>query len=595
MCTRPYRIMYGKEYINVPCGHCLECVKQYQQDTLCRLEQELKQWKRCKDGTLPCVFFTLTYADSHVPKVYLYQDEDGPKTTTDRQAICHMRNFERIIEFNVDSNSMKNAFDTHKQAMKSFKDTLLLSGYNPYEDTTFQHSYEDFELTFANAHYDLPIDTRFEDLPSALLCNDVFAFNSVCKADVITWIKKCRIYVERKLNISVTSPSGKRCNARYNWYKDNNLLPDTCLSPTFKYYITSEYGPKTLRPHYHGVIFGITKKEFEDIFVPLWYDNFGDPNTKQSVCVQYDTLDETKGGMLYIAKYCSKGFFEHPLSTKDFIYPSGKEYHSNLYEWCLRYFGVNFPLVAKTFHLISNGVGLNYIYGNDIKKQFEVKDYSFHSKCGSRPSWHVHKFLPNVGCLARLVTSSRYLFIALRSGPNRDSIYNAIDNISPYFGYWNLYRHDLPDKYFGSSGVCIVRTKDDFITPVDICTFLTDKQDELPYNIPSYVNHYLCRNVVVENSLKKYTDTSSVKTRSCPLPKYFKNYLVSVYHKTRNLFRLSSQHSSRLQEQSVAIQSLGTDPNRAFALFSSDLFNRCKETREEIRKEFQNRLVLSAL
>lgn len=33
----------------------------------------------------------------------------------------------------------------------------------------------------------------------------------------------------------------------------------------FTFFVTSEYGPRTLRPHYHGVLFGVTAKEAIDM------------------------------------------------------------------------------------------------------------------------------------------------------------------------------------------------------------------------------------------------------------------------------------------------------------------------------------------
>lgn len=45
------------------------------------------------------------------------------------------------------------------------------------------------------------------------------------------------------------------------------------IRPTrIRYYITAEYGPQTLRPHYHGIIFGIDlpKTEAEDVIMKSW-------------------------------------------------------------------------------------------------------------------------------------------------------------------------------------------------------------------------------------------------------------------------------------------------------------------------------------
>lgn len=59
-----------------------------------------------------------------------------------------------------------------------------------------------------------------------------------------------------------------------------------------RYMVTSEYGPKTLRPHYHGVIYH--DQPFD--FLPLW--KFGENN------VQYPAKP---GSYKYILKYILKG------------------------------------------------------------------------------------------------------------------------------------------------------------------------------------------------------------------------------------------------------------------------------------------------
>ena len=68
MCVTPYitEDKTGKK-IAVPCGHCLQCLKDYQKQWSFRLTQE------CKRTSLP-LFVTLTYNDEHLP---LGEDDDG--------------------------------------------------------------------------------------------------------------------------------------------------------------------------------------------------------------------------------------------------------------------------------------------------------------------------------------------------------------------------------------------------------------------------------------------------------------------------------------------------------------------------------------
>lgn len=125
---------------------------------------------------------------------------------------------------------------------------------------------------------------------------------SVCKTDVQLFMKRFREY-RRKHGFSTG----------------------------FKYFITSEYGPRTLRPHYHGLLHGVTLAEFLP-FRKAWNDNYGFVQ-----CREINALNQRNAmqSARYVAKYCSKGLFENPLIAKN--------------------------LVEPTFHLISNGLGESYV------------------------------------------------------------------------------------------------------------------------------------------------------------------------------------------------------------------------------------------
>lgn len=102
------------------------------------------------------------------------------------------------------------------------------------------------------------------------------------------------------------------------------------LSTSFSYFITSEYGPRTLRPHYHGIVFGLTRQEFLP-FLHDWSFRFGFYDCK---VVKYGKKSQFTVSS-YVAKYCAKGFFENPLVKQRKVLP--------------------------TFHLISKKIGYNYV------------------------------------------------------------------------------------------------------------------------------------------------------------------------------------------------------------------------------------------
>lgn len=167
----------------------------------------------------------------------------------------------------------------------------------------------------------------------------VLSFNSVRQKDLQDWLKRGREKLRRQ---------DKR----------------------FTYFVTSEYGPRTLRPHYHGCFFGVSLDDVRFMFDD-WRARFGRR-------IKADNINST-AGCSYCAKYCAKGFYEHPLCSRDFFYTKKyvqtgsrsldelmnrlefSEYHSKHYERCMEYFGIDKPIVTPTFRLVSKGLGIGYI------------------------------------------------------------------------------------------------------------------------------------------------------------------------------------------------------------------------------------------
>ena len=98
----------------------------------------------------------------------------------------------------------------------------------------------------------------------------------------------------------------------------------------FSYFLTAEYGPRTLRPHYHAIFFGLTYRELFP-FLKDWEYRYG--------FTRCDNINYGKKSHFnvarYLAKYCSKGVFENPLVAQ--------------------------KKVNKCFKLISKGIGLSYV------------------------------------------------------------------------------------------------------------------------------------------------------------------------------------------------------------------------------------------
>lgn len=417
MCYSPVTIKTPQGYKKVPCHHCLECLTKYQQDWSNRMYEELK----AHDGK--GVFFTLTYDELHVPKNYLrygtdketkeatyelfrspsdygysntYTDEKGrervlPSCGRERKAhpVAPYVELQRaamdmdngqgrefdpdaILDFNIKRQNHKQfieqIYKIYGNFVRTYNDSLD-SPQHPRQDTPRSddsgYDFDTFEGDDFNFDQDLDQSTFLLNEAMADVIEDdtyesgdenpilrsradlrpVMSFNSVRKKDVQNWLKRGRDKLSR---------DGKE----------------------FTYFITSEYGPRTLRPHYHGVLFGVTAEE-SLCMMKDWQRHFG-------IQVKWDNVDLSKGDGSYCAKYCSKGFFEHPLCSKHFFYSRAlktadgvevlpfTEYHSKHYERCIELFGIDEPIVDPTFHLISKGFGSRWLDDNkDLVSDFD--------------------------------------------------------------------------------------------------------------------------------------------------------------------------------------------------------------------------------
>lgn len=75
-----------------------------------------------------------------------------------------------------------------------------------------------------------------------------------------------------------------------------------------RYFLCSEYGPKTKRPHYHAIFFNMS---FNDLKPALadWNKRFGFTMAKD-IDRDYKSLQNSAR---YVSKYCVKGFAENPF------------------------------------------------------------------------------------------------------------------------------------------------------------------------------------------------------------------------------------------------------------------------------------------
>lgn len=263
------------------------------------------------------VFFTLTYAPETIPKNYLVS------------GIV----YKTLSDYAYDKGSVYQCLDDRTGDLIDLTGKSIID-YNSFDREQMAMFYNDQRLSINRENPDR-----------------IYSFNSVRMKDVQDWLKRCRKNFK------------KYCK------KD------------IKYFITSEYGPTTFRPHYHGVMFGLTLDEFKQYFKQDWVKHYGREKNK-NICVIADTVNASKNGMEYVTKYCSKGVFEHPLCTKDFFYfhknSDGSvrhtEYHSQHYERCIEFFDYDGPLVDRPSKFISQGLGSSFLDRKELMNYYAAGD-----------------------------------------------------------------------------------------------------------------------------------------------------------------------------------------------------------------------------
>lgn len=176
--------------------------------------------------------------------------------------------------------------------------------------------------------------------------------NSVCRVDVQRWLKRAR---------------------RSYYYANKDNLK-------FKYFITSEYGPRTSRPHYHGLIWNVSVQDFKTYFLDDWNHVFGF-TTFRVLPSNVETSADAQRALRYVAKYCNKGELENPRVFDGVVFP--------------------------TFRLMSKGIGVSYVrrmYSyhipalQDYKKKLQTIVNRLNYRLGkftySLPRYYYDKFIP---------------------------------------------------------------------------------------------------------------------------------------------------------------------------------------------------------
>ena len=194
-CEHPYktRNKLSGEIIVARCNHCPSCLYLKSLNLTKRLETECTQHKYS-------IFFTLTYDNDHLPLLH-FEDSYVAPSSDNSLTLFHSFVFTRLNDaFTVDTKGRKHNFSTVSPFYVDFTSEQLSDLRNPTH------------LSGRNI--------------------------AVCyKPDIQAFVKRLIVNLVRTL---------KQLNPK----KYAQLTTKTL---DFRYFVASEYGPKTLRPHYHGL------------------------------------------------------------------------------------------------------------------------------------------------------------------------------------------------------------------------------------------------------------------------------------------------------------------------------------------------------
>ena len=204
-CLSPIHLKRGdsKLFDFVPCGSCISCKKRKQSTWQSKLFHHLT----C--GKFSSLFITLTYDNEHLPLVTL---SDLNSVSTSEKCPTN--------PFFVHSHSTFTTFNSGLSSVP-FRRSPLYSLFSDLDDYLYNNS---SKIIDRFPHYVL------SNVANNRIYDSSYTFAVCLKKDVQDFVKRLRI------NIS-------RC-------------PDLASEDhTFTYFICSEYGPTTYRPHYHGLLF----------------------------------------------------------------------------------------------------------------------------------------------------------------------------------------------------------------------------------------------------------------------------------------------------------------------------------------------------
>lgn len=237
---------YLCDVVTVPCGKCVECLKNRRNDFALRVYREAQKY-----GSMS--FVTLTYDNTSYPIAMrlIVTDRETGEISSVETARCIERNPKSVGDLS------RFKVDLIRQKINDQK-----AGRSP--------RYVYFDAPFFDIDEQGRFDYKFQFTPS------------LCARDVQLWLKRARVRYEREYKVKL---------------------------PNFSYACCGEYGPNTCRPHYHILFMGLPKLAVDRLAYD-WQQTFGFTYVEHVKCVNDDGSDGFLRAARYVGKYVSKGSFE---------------------------------------------------------------------------------------------------------------------------------------------------------------------------------------------------------------------------------------------------------------------------------------------
>lgn len=248
------QLPYHNDLRVVPCGKCIECLRQRQHDLSTRVAREAD-----KRGSF--IFLTLTYREDMLPiacSLLSVDTSTGDTFIEQKFQVCRRYQLRRD---RIGYKSLLQHLKINELKIRSSLESVPLSSSPRYSFSEAPFPHERDSEGFKYMYQFTP---------------------SICRKDVRLWLKAARVAYEREY--------GRK-------------LPD------FSYVVIGEFGPRTCRPHYHLGFFGLSENEVL-FMAQRWYKQYGAYNCKVVSRVNPDNTSGFSIAAKYIGKYMSKGKFE---------------------------------------------------------------------------------------------------------------------------------------------------------------------------------------------------------------------------------------------------------------------------------------------